>query len=80
MEKNNMKKMLMASAIAAMTVTPACAKMHATGSEPAVVVPTVTESNLVMGGSSIPSNYLMLAVIAVLVGAAVSNSSSSGTN
>lgn len=41
-----MKKMLMASAIAAMTVTPAFAKMHATGSEPTVVVPTVPESNL----------------------------------
>lgn len=40
MEKNNINKMLMASAIAAMTVTPAFAKMHATGSEPAVVVPT----------------------------------------
>ena len=75
-----MKKMLMASAIAAMTVTPAFAKMHATGSEPAVVVPTAPESNLVMDGSSLPSNYLMLAAVAVLVGAAVSNSSSSGTN
>ena len=75
-----MKKMLMASAIAAMTVTPAFAKMHATGSEPTVVVPTIPESNLVMGGSSLPSNYLMLAAVAVLVGAAVSNSYSSGTN